>query len=88
MTAEKGSGSGIRRREGTEIMKESDYITGTATPSANDYLLGDFVTIEDFGEKARIQITEIQYVYEPNNIIVVPSFGEVKQNIIKKLLKG
>lgn len=82
------SGSGIRRREGEELVEASDYITGTATPKATGYLLGDNVSVEEFGETATHQISEIQYVYEPNNIIVVPSFGEVKKNIIKKLMKG
>ena len=82
------SGSGIFRREGDTVTEASDYITGTATPKAVGYLLGDNVKVEEFGMLANQQITEMQYVYEPNNIIVVPSFGEVKKNIIKKLMKG
>ncbi len=82
------TGSGIFRREGDEITEASDYITGTATPKAVGYILGDNVKVEEFSSVASQQITEIQYVYEPNNIIVVPSFGEVKKNIIKKLMKG
>lgn len=82
------SGTGIFRREGDAITEASDYITGTATPKAVGYLLGDNVKVEEFGLVATQQITEMQFVYEPNNIIVVPSFGEVKKNIIKKLMKG
>lgn len=82
------SGKGIFRREGDTITEASDYITGTATPKAVGYSLGDNVKVEEFGVVASQQITEMQYVYEPNNIIVVPSFGEVKKNIIKKLMKG
>lgn len=82
------SGKGIRRREGDTITEGSDYITGTATHKAVGYILGDMVSVDEFGEIASHQITEMQYVYEPNNIIVVPSFGEVKKNIIKKLMEG
>ena len=82
------SGTGIFRREGDTITEASDYITGTATPKAVGYLLGDNVKVEEFGLAASQQVTEMQFVYEPNNIIVVPSFGEVKKNIIKKLMKG
>lgn len=82
------SGSGIFRREGDTVTEASDYVTGTATPKAVGYILGDNVKVEEFGLVATQQITEMQYVYEPNNIIVVPSFGEVKKNIIKKLMKG
>ncbi len=82
------SGKGIRRREGDTITEGSDYITGTATHKAVGYIIGDMVSVDEFGEIASHQITEMQYVYEPNNIIVVPSFGEVKKNIIKKLMEG
>ena len=82
------NGSGIFRREGDAITEASDYIMGTATPKAVGYSLGDNVKVEEFGMLANQHITEMQYVYEPNNIIVVPSFGEVKKNIIKKLMKG
>lgn len=87
-TTENDSVRGIRRREGDEFVNPSNYITGTSNANAKDYKLGDYVTVEEYGVSARLQITQIQYVYEPNNIIVVPSFGEVKQNIIKKLMKG
>lgn len=81
------SGTGIFRREGEVNEPAKDYVTGTATPKAVGYLLGDKVSVQEFGITGELQITEIQYVYEPNNIITVPSFGEVKQNIIKRLLK-
>lgn len=82
------SGSGIFRREGDVVVEASDYITGTGTPKAVGYSLGDNVNIEEFGFVANQQITEMQYVYEPNNTIIIPSFGDVKKNIIKKLMKG
>lgn len=57
-----------------------------------DYFLGDIVTlvISVFGELLAVekQITEVQEVYEKNNIRTIPTFGIVKENIIKKLLRG
>jgi hypothetical protein len=88
VTADEGDVSGIRRREGNELSAASDFMTGVSKPNVGDVRLGDYVTVEDFGVAAKLQITELKYVYEPNNVIVVPSFGEVKKNIIKKLLKG
>ena len=54
--------------------------------------LGDYVKIKIylFGQAMTVsrQITEIDEVYEPNNIKVTPVFGKQKDNIIRKLQKG
>ena len=54
--------------------------------------LGDFVKIKIslFGQSLTVsrQITEIDEVYEPNNIKLTPVFGKQKDNIIRKLQKG
>jgi hypothetical protein len=57
-----------------------------------DYFLGDTVTlvVNVFGEilTTEKQITEVQEVYEKNNIRTIPTFGIVKENVIKKILRG
>lgn len=54
--------------------------------------LGDYVKIKIylFGQAMTVsrQITEIDEVYEPNNIKITPVFGKQKDNIIRKLQKG
>lgn len=54
--------------------------------------LGDYVKIKIylFGQAMTVsrQITEIDEVYESNNIKITPVFGKQKDNIIRKLQKG
>lgn len=54
--------------------------------------LGDYVKIKIylFGQAMTVsrQITEIDEVYEPNNVKITPVFGKQKDNIIRKLQKG
>ena len=76
-----------------------EKITEAATAelfSADDYksewFLGDFVTIkiEIFGETISFtrQITEVSESFTASEIKVTPTFGEPKENIIRKLIKG
>ena len=57
-----------------------------------DWDLGDFVTVkvDVLGETVitEKQITEVNEVYEHANVSVVPVFGNKKENIIKKIMKG
>lgn len=82
--------TGIERREGSEDKATSEYMTAEANERlvyGIDYKLGDIVTVEEFGQSAELQITELEFVYEQNKTIITPTFGEAKQNIIKKLIK-
>lgn len=67
-----------------DILSPEDYRTV--------WSLGDFVKIKIslFGQSLTVsrQITEIDEVYEPNNIKLTPVFGRQKDNIIRKLQKG
>lgn len=67
-----------------DILSPEDYRTV--------WSLGDFVKIKIslFGQSLTVsrQITEIDEVYEPNNIKITPVFGKQKDNIIRKLQKG
>ena len=82
--------TGIRLREGDTENPASDYITAEANGHIHpgtDYSLGDIVTVKEFGESGQLQVTELKYVYETNKILVIPTFGEAKDNIIKKIVK-
>lgn len=85
----------------TEINKKlyedtpTESITATLL-SKDDYKkewdLGDYINIKIYvmGQSLTLskQIVEVEEVYEPNNIQVNPTFGQSKDNIIRKLIKG
>jgi hypothetical protein len=57
-----------------------------------DWNIGDYVTVkvDVMGETLLLdkQITEVLEVYEQGNTSVKPTFGEVKNSIIKRLMRG
>lgn len=57
-----------------------------------DWDLGDTVTlkVDVFGETLLLdkQVTEVLEVYERGNITITPTLGEVKNSIIKRLMRG
>jgi len=93
--------TGILRKEaGTtsedyvSALKEK-VISETLTGSANekmiygiDYQLGDIVTVVFKNLITEKQITEIKFVYEKAGDKVVPTFGVVKDSVIKRILKS
>lgn len=96
------SAKGIERFEGysdreadTDNYKSEHGTTETLKCTANgrytygtDYQLGDSVNVM-YGEYVtRKTISEIEIVYENAVHTVIPTFGDVKQNPIKKLLRG
>lgn len=89
-TAEKQNeeNTGLNRYEGDEITPSADYVTGEATETCAALNLGDIVTVETLGVTAQQQVTELQYIYEPNRRVIIPTYGENKKNIIKKLTGG
>lgn len=54
--------------------------------------LGDFIKVKIYimGQSMVLtkQITEVEEVYEPNNMQINPTFGKNKDNIIRKIVKG
>lgn len=80
--------SGMELYEGTQITSPTDCVTGEATEQSKELSLGDIVTVRVFSTEAQLQVTQMQYIYEPNRHIVVPTFGESKKSIIKKLTGG
>lgn len=54
--------------------------------------LGDYINVKVYvmGQALTLskQVSEIEEIYEPNNIRVNPTFGTQKDNIIRKLIKG
>lgn len=57
-----------------------------------EWNLGDFIKVKVYimGQALTLtkQITEIEEIYEPNNIQINPTFGQNKDNIIRKIIKG
>ncbi len=80
--------SGTELYEGTQITSPTDCITGEATAQSSEFSLGDIVTVRVLSTEAELQVTQMQYIYEQNRHIIVPTFGESKKNIIKKLMGG
>lgn len=101
-TAEKGSASGIKRREGyTEKAEDADKflaekkeieaIEAEASDIytyGTDYRLGDKVTVIFDNLTTEKIITEVAFNYEVNGTKIYPTFGTEKENPIRKLLKG
>lgn len=95
-----GDARGFRRRECYSEKNIEDFLAGkqptevlNATASEKyryktDYELGDYVTIEHNGLYTVKQITEIKEVYEANKKIVVPTFGNEKENPLKKIIES
>ncbi|MDP4117906.1 MAG: hypothetical protein Q8873_01800 [Bacillota bacterium] len=54
--------------------------------------IGDYVTVEANINGSTVsmvkQITEVEEVYERNNIKFTPTFGEKKESILRKIIKG
>lgn len=83
--------TGILRREGKEISEAVETLRGSANNLYKygvDYRLGDYVSVGFKEFSAKKQITEIEFVYEPNNNQVIPIFGTENENPIIKILKG
>ena len=62
--------------------KKTNSLSGTVVPDGpfcylRDFNLGDIVTVEmsDFGIEADLPITEVEEIYEPQNITITPTFG-------------
>lgn len=56
-----------------------------------DWFLGDYISVIAvvLGEKILLnkQITEVQEVYEHGNVKIMPTFGEKKDSVIKRLIR-
>jgi len=86
------------RTKGKAILKEKAIKENISAETNHrlkyktDWNLGDYVTlkVDVFGETLLLdkQITEVEEIYERGNISIKPTFGEVKESIIKRLLKG
>lgn len=94
--------TGINRRECglsgdnntiEEYLKEkepTETLTGTANTKmiyGNDYQIGDYVTVMHNDIYTIKQITKVDFVYEACGSKVVPTFGELKENILKKIVR-
>ena len=89
--AEASEQTGILRREGKEISEAVETLRGSANTILKygiDYNLGDYVSVGFKEFSAKKQITELEFVYEPNNNHIIPVFGTEKENPIIKILKG
>ncbi len=53
-----------------------------------DWNIGDYVTVVFDDIITEKQITEVKEVHEPSNNKIIPIFGEEKENIIKKIIRG
>ena len=97
---ETGSGIGFLRRECfsekniNECMANKKAVETLSAEASEkykykiDYDLGDYVTIENNGIYQIKQITEIKEVFEKNRTIVVPTFGNEKENPLKKIIES
>lgn len=97
---EYGTASGILRREGYTDKEAEKYAAEKAeieslelTANSNyvfnlDYTLGDYVSVIYNGIMQTKQITEVEEVFEHGRSLTIPTLGNVKQNPLKKLLKG
>ena len=97
-----GNSIGLLRREtGTKNNIESESIIannklsqslkGTANDKLKykeDWKLGDYVTVAFDDLITEKQIIEVQEVYEKSNTTIIPIFGEEKENIIRKIMRG
>ena len=91
----------LRRETGTKNNIESESIIannklsqslkGTANDKLKykeDWKLGDYVTVAFDDLITEKQIIEVQEVYEKSNTTIIPIFGEEKENIIRKIMRG
>ena len=97
---ETGDATGILRREGATdnapeaYLKEKQPIEtmrGTANNKLKygvDWINGDYVTCIFDDYITEKQIVEVKEVYEPSRISIIPTFGEEKENPIRKILRG
>lgn len=97
-----GNSAGLFRREtGTKNNNEAESIIannklsqslkGTANDKLKykeDWELGDYVTVSFDDLITEKQIIEVQEVYEKSNTTIIPIFGEEKENIIRKIIRG
>ena len=81
--------SHLKEKKVSEIVEAN---ANTKLKYKEDWDLGDYVTVktEVLGETVIIekQITEVKEVYEYSNIYASPVFGNKKESVIKKLMKG
>lgn len=97
-----GNSIGLLRREtGTKNNIESESIIannklsqslkGTANDKLKykeDWKLGDYVTVAFDDLITEKQIIGVQEVYEKSNTTIIPIFGEEKENVIRKIMRG
>lgn len=70
--------------------KPTETIKGTANEKmiyAKDYNIGDYVTVMHNNISTVKQITKVEFVYENCNSKIIPTFGEIKENILKKIAR-
>lgn len=70
--------------------KPAETIKGTANEKmiyGEDYNIGDYVTVMHNNISTVKQITKVEFVYEPCNSKIIPTFGDIKENILKKIAR-
>lgn len=72
------------------VLKESVEANTINKPKYNaDWFLGDYVqvVVEAFGEtlSAKKQVTEVQEIYEQGRAIIIPTFGEKQEDLLKRV---
>ena len=70
--------------------KPAETIKGTANEKmiyGKDYNIGDYVTVMHNNISTMKQITKVEFVYETCNSKIIPTLGEIKENILKKIAR-
>lgn len=83
---------GLAHLKETAASETVETEANTKLKYKEDWDLGDYVTVRMnvLGETVvtEKQITEVKEVYEHSNVYAAPVFGNKKENIIKKIMKG